>query len=152
MRNLMVAACLAVLALAPAPADARLGGDLGLGVQIGEPSAAISGKYWLGRSTALDMAFGFSARHDWILLQADHLWHHFNVIPVKSGELPVYYGMGATVVAADDPGVGIQGVVGIAYYFPAAPLDLFLDISPGAFIIPEPDANVGLAIGMRYYF
>ena len=152
MLKFMVAASLAVFALAAAPAEARLGGNLGLGVQIGEPSAAISGKYWMGNTNAIDMAFGFSARHDWILLQADYLWHHYNVIPVQSGELPLYYGMGATVVAADDPGIGIQGVLGIAYHFPAAALDLFLDLSPGAFIFPEPDANVGLALGMRYYF
>lgn len=152
MRKFLVAAVLAASALVANPAEARLGGNLGLGVQIGEPSAAISGKYWLSGRTALDGAFGFSARHDWILLQLDHLWHHFDVIPVKSGELPFYYGMGATVVAANDPGIGIQGVLGIAYHFPAAPLDIFLDLSPGAFIIPEPDANVGLALGMRYFF
>jgi hypothetical protein len=151
MRNKLHAMALA-LGLLAASASARQGGDLGLGVQIGEPSAAISGKLWMGKTNALDMAFGFSARNDWILLQADYLWHHYNVIPVASGELPLYYGMGATVVAARDPGVGVQGVVGIAYHFPAAPLDIFLDLSPGAFIFPEPGPNVGLALGMRFYF
>lgn len=152
MRKFMVAASLAIFALCARPAEARLGGNLGLGIQIGEPSAAISGKYWLSHMNAIDMAFGFSARNDWIMLQADYLWHHYNVIPVKSGELPLYYGMGATVVAADDPAVGIQGVVGLAYHFPAAALDVFLDLSPGAILIPDMHANVGVALGMRYYF
>ena len=140
------------LGLATVRAAARQGGDFGLGVQIGEPSAAISGKLWMGQTNAVDMALGFSAVNDWIMVQADYLWHHYNVIPVSSGELPLYYGMGATVVASGSPGIGVQGVVGIAYHFPAAPLDLFLDLSPGAFIFPEPHPNVGLAIGMRFYF
>ena len=153
MRNSLRVLTLALaLGLLAASASARQGGDLGLGVQIGEPSAAIAGKLWMGQTNALDMALGFSARHDWILLQADYLWHHYNVIPVSSGELPLYYGMGATVVAAGEAYIGVQGVVGIAYHFPAAPLDIFLDLSPGAFIFPEPDANVGLALGMRFYF
>ena len=49
------------LGLSALPASARQGGDLGLGVQIGEPSAAIAGKLWLGNTNAIDMAFGFSA-------------------------------------------------------------------------------------------
>ena len=153
MRNSLRVLTLALaLCLSALTASARNGGDFGLGIQIGEPSAAISGKLWMGQSNALDMALGFSARHDWILLQADYLWHHYGAIPVSAGELPLYYGMGATVVAADNPGIGIQGVLGIAYHFPSAPLDVFLDLSPGAFIFPEPDPNVGLALGMRFYF
>jgi hypothetical protein len=150
--SLRVLALTVALGLSAIPASARQGGDLGLGVQIGEPSAAIAGKLWMGKTNALDMAFGFSAYNDWIMVQADYLWHHYGVIPVASGELPLYYGMGATVVASGNPGIGVQGVVGMAYHFPAAPLDIFLDLSPGAFIFPEPSPNVGLAIGMRFYF
>lgn len=150
MRKFLFAALVSMVAVA-VPTQARNGGDFGLGVQVGEP-VAVAGKLWMGQTNALDMAFGFSARNDWILLQADYLWHHYNVIPVKSGELPLYYGMGATVVASGDPAIGIQGVLGIAYHFPAAPLDIFLDLSPGAIIIPEPDENFGVALGMRFYF
>jgi hypothetical protein len=149
---LAILAAMLALILFARPTEARLGGDLGIGFQIGEPSAALSGKLWMGKTNALDMALGFSARHNWILLQADYLWHHYNVIPVGAGELPLYYGMGATVVAANDPAIGVQGVLGLAYHFPAAPLDLFLDLSPGVFILPDPDGNIGVALGMRFYF
>lgn len=150
MTKSLSAFLLAAFALA-LPAQARLGGNFGLGVQVGEP-VAVAGKLWLNQANALDLAFGFSARHDYILLQCDYLFHHYNVIPVGAGELPLYYGMGVTVVASGSPAVGAQGVLGLAYHFPAAPLDVFLDLSPGIIIIPEPDENFGLALGMRFYF
>jgi hypothetical protein len=140
------------IALFAAPASARVGGDLGIGFQIGKPKAALSGKFWTGDINALDMALSFSTDHNWIMLQADYLWHHFNVIPVGAGQLPLYYGIGGTAWVSGDPAIGVQGVVGIAYHFPAAPLDIFLDLSPGVIVIPNPDDNIGVALGMRWYF
>ena len=149
---LAFAAALSAIAVFARPSEARQGGDIGIGFQIGEPRAALSGKLWTGSANAIDMALAFSTDHDWIMLQADYLWHHFNVIPVGAGQFPLYYGIGGTAWVSGDPGIGVQGVVGLAYHFPAAPLDIFLDLSPGVVIIPNPDDNIGVALGMRFFF
>ena len=149
--RVFAAALFGILAFSTLPAESRPGGNFGLGVQIGNPSA-ISGKLWTGRETAIDMALGFSPWHDWVLAQADYVWHSFNVIPVQSGQLPIYYGMGAMVLLADNPGVGARGTVGIEYLFAKAPLDIFLEVSPGVFVVPSTDGFVGVGLGMRYFF
>lgn len=144
----------AVLALSflAAPLQARMGGDVGLGFQIGNPTG-FAAKFWTSGVNAIDLGLGFHlGRNDVIVLKADYLWHHFNVIPVNAGQLPLYYGMGASVRASNDPAVGMQGSLGLAYSFPAAPLDLFLTISPGIWVFPEPDANIGVGLGMRWFF
>jgi hypothetical protein len=153
MRKTIIAAALSLAAcLAAAPAAAQQGGNFGLGIQIGEPSAAIAGKLFLNKTNAVDAALAFSARHDWIWLEADYLWHFYGVIPVQSGELPLYAGVGAGVGIAGSPAVGAHGVVGLAYKLAAAPLDFFLDLSPGILIIPDMRPDIGVALGARFWF
>lgn len=152
-KALVFAAAFALAAcVVTTPVEARQGGDFGLGFQIGDPSAAISGKLWLGDVNAINMAIGWSHWNDWVRVQADYVWHNYSLIPVSSGSLPIYYGMGGVVGVANDPWIGAHGVVGISYLFPSAPLDVFLDISPGAIIFPEPHSDIGVGLGMRFYF
>jgi hypothetical protein len=153
MRKSIIAAALALTALlGTAPATASQGGNLGLGIQIGEPSAAIAGKLFLNKTNAVDAALAFSARHDWIWIEADYLWHFYGVIPVASGELPLYAGAGAGVGIAGSPAVGAHGVLGLAYRLANAPLDFFLDLSPGILVIPDMHPDIGVALGARFWF
>jgi len=149
MRKWLLGSTMWVVALS---AQARQGGDFGLGFQLGEP-VALSAKYWMGESNALDMALGFRVfKNDHVYLRCDYLWHVFDLIPVQRGRLPLFYGMGVMAKISDNAGVGIKGVVGLAYLFDAAPLDAFVQVGPGAYLIPEPDGLVDVGIGMRYYF
>jgi hypothetical protein len=140
------------LCLAALPLQARPGGNFGLGFQLGDPSG-LSGKYWLSSENAVDMLLGFSPYRDWVFAKADYLWHFFNVIPVASGRVPLYIGPGAMTYIHDSRvGIGIELAGGIAYMFPSIPIDVFLNVGIGAFIVPATDGSVNAGIGARFYF
>jgi hypothetical protein len=144
---------LAMSALAAAvPSHARMGGNLGLGFIAGAPSG-ISGKLWLGDVNAVDMILGFSPFSDYVELRADYVWHEMNLFPVRAGQLPLYYGMGAGMTVSDGgPGLLARGVVGIEYLFPSAPLDVFLELGPGIRVFPATNLDISAGLGMRFFF
>ncbi|MBN2174625.1 MAG: hypothetical protein JW731_10860 [Bacteroidales bacterium] len=124
----------------------------GLGIVIGEPTG-ISGKYWTSRTTALDGAVAWSFNHSGsFYLHGDFLKHHFDVINISEGQMPLYYGIGAKVILADDGILGAHVPLGIAYLFEGAPLDIFLEIRPGLNLLPATEFDMSGGIGVRYYF
>ena len=125
---------------------------MGLGVILYEPTG-ISGKMWTSETTAFDAAAGWSLGNVNILhLHADFLVHRFDLINVNKGRLPLYFGLGAKLVLANEPGIGIRVPVGLSYMFPDAPLDAFLEIVPTLDLIPSTGFDVDAALGLRYYF
>ncbi|MDB5104795.1 MAG: hypothetical protein JWP91_2484 [Fibrobacteres bacterium] len=147
---------------APAEVQARQGGNFGAGFIAGDPSG-LSGKLWLSDVNALDFIAGFSIRNDnydrnnrndrndWLSLNVDYVWHEFGLIQVSQGQMPLYYGMGVWTLIPY-AALGVRGVVGIEYLFPSAPLDVFLEIGPGASILPATGVGLSGGLGMRYYF
>lgn len=124
----------------------------GIGIVVGEPTG-VSGKLWLGGQNALDMAAAWSFKGDGnLLLQADYVWHTFNLISVSSGKLPLYYGIGGRVILSDDPLLGVRVPVGLDYMFSGAPVDIFLEIVPILDLIPSTDFDIGGGLGVRYWF
>jgi hypothetical protein len=124
----------------------------GIGIVVGEPTG-VSGKLWLGGQNALDMAAAWSFKGDGnLLLQADYVWHTFNLISVSSGKLPLYYGIGGRVILSDDPLLGVRVPVGLDYMFSGAPVDIFLEIVPILDLIPSTDFDIGGGLGVRYRF
>ncbi len=140
------------LFMAPAGAGAQEHG-FGLGVILGEPTG-ISGKKWLSTTTALDFAAAWSFRkEDSLTLYADILSHNFRMIPVKSGRLPFYYGIGARMKFDDkDPRLGVRIPFGLNYHFADVSLDLFFEIVPILELLPETEFELNAAIGIRYFF
>jgi hypothetical protein len=129
---------------------AQLNG-LGLGVILGEPTG-LSAKMWTSKTTAIDGAAAWSLAGDgYIHLHADVLVHSF-AIKVDKGELPIYIGLGARILLADNPGVGVRVPLGIAYHFASAPFDAFLEIAPILDLLPATGYSTNGAIGLRYYF
>jgi len=124
----------------------------GLGIIVGEPTG-LSAKLWMGSSNALDFAAAWSFKGDGnILLQADYVWHMFDLIHVSSGKLPFYVGIGGRVILSDDPLVGVRIPVGLDYLFASAPIDIFVEIIPILDLTPSTDFNVGGGIGARFWF
>jgi len=125
---------------------------LGIGIVVGEPTG-ISLKYWTGSTTAIDGAAAWSFNHGGsFYVHADYLWHHFEIIDISEGKMPLYYGIGAKLVLADDAILGVHIPLGISYIFEEAPLDVFLEIRPGINLIPATKFDMGGGIGIRYYF
>ncbi len=129
--------------------------DFGLGVIIGEPTG-ISGKLWLSGGTAIDGAVAWSSeKHADFQIHADYLVHKFNVISVRKGRLPLYYGIGGRLRTWDgdhDNNVGVRFPVGLDYLIAGAPLDIFFELVPILDIAPDTDLEFNGALGIRYWF
>jgi len=128
-------------------------GKIGLGIIVGEPTG-ISAKIWTGKTTAFDAAaaWTFSENYGSLHLHADFLKHKFGIIDVNKGQLPFYFGLGAKVVMANDPVIGMRIPLGISYIFADGTFDTFLEIVPVLNLIPSTVFDVEGGIGLRYYF
>ena len=150
-RNILFSIILGLMMLIPKPVTAQDHG-FGMGIILGEPTG-LSAKLWTSGDNAFDFAAAWSFKGDGhLLLQADYVWHFFNLMPVSPGKLPLYIGIGGRVVLADDPRFGIRIPIGIDYLFADAPIDVFLELVPILDLSPETDIGVGGGIGIRYWF
>lgn len=172
MKRNLIAVAIAVFTLTAATAaDARprphSGGQFeanktfGLGVMIGAPTA-ISGKYFLSRDTALDFGIGtyYQYRGDGLHIHGDFLWHPVVIAKADAFWLPLYFGIGARFFdhRNNHVHIGPRVPVGISFDFQNVPLDVFLELAFAfdVIIIDRPNndfrADVGLALGIRYWF
>ena len=147
MKRMLLA--LICLMAAAAPLRAQKAGDLGAGVILGNPTG-VTGKLWLDGSRAVDAGLGFSSN---LAVYGDFLWHSWTVLPQPAeGKLPVYLGLGAQVRALDDAEFGIRTVVGVAYWLPRNPVEIFLEIVPVFRLTPGTSVGLDAGLGLRYYF
>ena len=124
----------------------------GLGIILGEPTG-VSGKLWTSSENAFDFGTAWSFQGDGhLLLQADYVWHIFRLIPVSSGKLPFYVGVGGRVVFSDDPTIGVRVPLGLDYMFADAPVDIFVELVPILDLAPSTDFDFNGGIGVRYWF
>lgn len=124
----------------------------GLGIILGEPTG-LSAKLWTTSTNAFDFAAAWSFKGDGhLLLQADYVWHMFDLIRVTRGKLPFYIGIGGRVILRDDPDVGVRVPFGLNYIFADAPVDIFFELAPILDLAPETDFDLGGGIGARFWF
>ncbi|WP_020404289.1 hypothetical protein [Gracilimonas tropica] len=128
------------------------GGDVGLGVMLGEPTG-ISMKFWNNQRSAFDIGAAWSfGRYDALHLHGDYLLHSwFN--DIDEGSLAFYYGVGARLVLSDpDAAIGIRVPLGLNYIVPDSQIDLFVEAVPILDLAPSTDFDGNGALGIRYYF
>ncbi len=147
-RRSLAAAVIAVLAWSTGEAKAE---RLGLGIMVGKPTG-LSAKYELNRINSINMALGWSLNGNAIYGHGDYIWHHHDIIPVPKGTMPLYFGMGAATYIHDGIGLGGRAVFGVEYQFPSAPLDVYLEIVPTAWLFPDADFDAFGGLGMRFFF
>lgn len=134
------------------PALAEGSSRWGIGIILGEPTG-LSFKLWTGRTSAFDAAAAWSFRHEGKLhLHLDYLIHNFRIFNVKSGKLPLYFGIGSRVKFEEDMRVGVRIPVGICYLFKNHPLDIFFEIVPLLDVAPETEFGINGSLGIRYFF
>ena len=125
---------------------------MGLGVIIGEPTG-LSFKTWTSENTAIDAAAAWSFVGDGHLhIHADFLRHSFGIFDLNNGQLPLYYGLGAKVVLANETVIGARIPIGLDYMFADAPLDIFFEVVPGLDLTPATDFAINGGLGIRYFF
>jgi len=123
----------------------------GVGVILGEPTG-LTAKMWTSRTTAIDAAAAWSLQgNGYIHFHVDALVHSFTMIDVDSGKLPLYMGLGARVLLAEDPAIGVRVPFGIAYHLHSAPFEIFFEVAPILDLLPGTGFDMNSALGLRYY-
>jgi hypothetical protein len=127
-------------------------GKFGIGVILGEPTG-LSMKMLMSKTTAIAgaLAWSFSGA-GYLDSHADYLCYKYDLIKVKKGELPVYFGPGVHIGFGSSILLGIRGVVGMDYIFSNAPWDIFIEVVPILELIPGTGLGFNTAIGTRYFF
>ena len=139
----------------PLASDSASGhGHFGAGLLVGEPTG-LSLKYWLSEKNAVDLGAAWSFEdHSAFQLHSDFLTHKFDLFPINSGELPLYFGVGGRVKIPDHGSTraGVRVPVGISYLFADIPVEVFAEVAPIVDVTPATQLRFNGGIGVRYYF
>ncbi len=129
-------------------------GPFGIGIIIGEPTG-IDAKFFLSGTNAIEgaVAWSVSGKNN-LHLQAEYLYHRYDLIKVEKGQLPLFFGVGGRVIFREDADdiIGVRIPVGLVYEFENAPFDVFGEIVPIMDLTPDTDFDLEGAIGARFYF
>lgn len=156
MKNLL-AVILIIGAIAVLPTDAVYaqagtdnGGNLGLGIMLGEPTGA-SVKVWNGERTAFDIgaAWSLAGRGQALHMHSDFLFHSWFE---DTENLAFYFGIGGRVIFDRNANAGVRLPIGLNYVFEDIPFDLFIEAAPILDVTPDPEFAGNGAVGIRYYF
>jgi hypothetical protein len=126
----------------------------GIGVIAGEPTG-ITVKYMLDNNSAIDGGLGWkTSGDDEFHIYGDYLFHLNDLIQVKKGALPIYFGGGLRFVDRDkkDNEFGIRIPVGLEYLFEGVALGAFAEVVPVLNLTPDTDFDLEGGIGIRFYF
>lgn len=132
-------------------------GEFGIGIIIGYPTG-ISAKYWLEKvatKEAIDFAVSWSVnKTSTIYLHSSWLIHRYDIIKVKdfTGKLPVYYGCGIKVSAAEKTVIGLRIPLGVDYIFKEIPFDIFAELGPVVDLTPSLQLGLTVGMGVRIFF
>ena len=147
----------------------------GLGIMFGSPTG-LSGKYFTGKSTAIDFGLGgigCCRGRRGVEGHVDVLWHPVVLASPPPFELPLYVGVGGRFYSYewqhgnhyhDGLAVGVRAPIGLSFDMNRVPLDIFVELALVAdFIDDRSDVIDGFdhdglyldvdgAVGFRYYF
>jgi len=127
---------------------------IGAGIVVGEPTGPTA-KFWLTDKLAIDGTLGWSLRDDDnVYLNADVLWHNYDLIHPSQGRAAVYYGVGPSIEFRheEDNRVGVRAPIGVSYTFENKPLDVFVEAAPILDVSPDWHGDFNVGIGVRYWF
>lgn len=149
--GVVFAATLLLAAGAATPAFADEPGKFGIGIIVGDPSG-VSGKHNLG-PMAIDWAVGFGLiEGEGLHGHVDWLWNH-DIASLDRAEVALHFGVGPKVALFDDnTWIGARGPVGVNFNFSNVPLDVFVEIAAGLWIVEDTDFDLDAAAGVRWWF
>jgi len=160
--------CAAVLAT-PNRAEAQSRNHpFGLGLRLGYPTTALTGKFWLDSRNAIQVDVPFGSAHngfyvggggglavDWVYRFAGRRGSSigFGFHAGVGGEVwfaGCYYRADGRRVCGGD--AAIRFPVAVNFYFPRPSLELLLELFPRLTFLKGPLFDYGGSIGLRYYF
>ena len=138
--------------------------QIAAGLKFGGYESGISGKYFINNNTAIEGILGF--REKGVVVTGLYEIHQvaFNVPALK-----FYYGFGAHIGGVGkgnynlfnrDPRVyannqilfGVDGVIGLEYKIPKAPIAVSLDLNPRIELATGPFVDIAPGLGIKYTF
>ncbi len=124
---------------------------LGFGIVLFDPTG-LSVKYFIKKKLAVDGILGWnlSGGSD-LWLFSDLLFQHFKIETGPRNSLNIYYGPGISIRLGSNPNMGARLIVGLEYFIPQTPLELFLELGPQIDLIPNTKADFTLGLGMRFF-
>jgi hypothetical protein len=119
-------------------------GPFGIGIIVGEPTG-IDAKFFLTGTNAIEaaVAWSLSGKNN-LHLQAEYLYHRYDLIKVEKGQLPLFFGVGGRFIFRENAKniVGVRIPVGLAYEFEGAPFDVFGEIVPIMDLTPDTEFDL----------
>jgi hypothetical protein len=138
----------------PDRAAAQNTADIGLGLIIGDPTG-VNGKYMLSEEFAIDAAVGFGViGGGHLAIHSDFMWQ-FDLEQWPAGSLDFYLGVGPKLGIGrkkEEFLLGARAPVGVSFLFTGAPLDIFVEVAAGLWIVEKVGFDIDAAIGVRYWF
>lgn len=138
--------------------------QIAAGVKFGGYENGLSGKYFFKENTAIEAVIGF--RNNGVVLTGLYEIHQtaFNVPALK-----FYYGFGAHiggigsgtyrrfngdtyVYTNNQILLGADGVIGLEYKIPSAPIAVSLDLNPRIELATGPFMDIAPGLGIKYTF
>jgi hypothetical protein len=155
----MLAALLSVWSASADPVDVDV--DLangpegfGVGLAFGEPSG-LSLAVRPGGPRMIQAHASWSLLRDRFRVGADLLQDVVVLHPEGGGvELPIYVGLGVALSFSndDDDLIGARVPIGLAVRPASTPVDVFLEVAPTMWLLPETHGDAEGVIGFRVYF
>jgi hypothetical protein len=128
------------------------GKQLGAGVSLGWPTG-VAARYFLNKATSLQGILGWrGGENGAVFFQADYLLHYDQLPVLDFGKLQAFYGGGANITLANNPGFGFQVTGGLSLFLNELPMEIGLHLSPGMALLPSTGFRVGTGLSVRYYF
>ena len=121
-----------------------------IGVRLGD-GAGINYKHKMMNGNAFDIILDFSFFNSGsAYLTGLYEWY----TPISSNGFSLYYGLGAHLGAFKETfALGIDGIIGVEYKFPNAPIALSLDYKPALNFLPDVDPFFNsFGFGIKYTF
>lgn len=154
MKNFLFLVLLVIIPVAVSQAQ-NADRNFGAGVVIGEPTG-LSFAYWTSDIRSFSAGAAWSVRDDRrnesLQIHVDYLFHHFDVVNINRGSMPLYIGLGGVLRFGDNENAGIRIPFGAAYHFQNDPLEIFLEFAPVIDLVPDTGISGNSGLGFRYYF
>ena len=158
----------AVLGYVPAAHATEVGHgrNFWLGVAFGSPTSIV-GKYFLSSENAIDFGLGFwtygwgcnnrgfceGRSFDVVTVNADYLWQD-SVVHGGKASLDWHIGAGGRVwIGGGDASIAARMPVGLDLTFRKPSfLEVFLEIAPAVYVVPDVHLELEGFLGVRFYF
>lgn len=123
---------------------------MSIGIFLGAPTGFSIG-FSMNNSHVINGIVGWSFdKNPSFYLTTDYTYR-WNM-DMRSGQLFLYAGIGGYIKLLQDIDLGLRVPVGVSYFTPTIPLEIFFELAPGMKLIPttSPFLNGGLGIRWRF--